>query len=127
MRRDAAVEAFETTLGEAESDRSEDAGAVTADRAGELDERREARARRPRQSRPSHGQRRTEVALPAAIGDLVNADRDQAGEAVLVEVLGDDTRDDLADGVSADPQQGGDRGLAICWASHATTSSKSRV
>ncbi len=52
-----------------------------------------------------------EVALAAAVGDLVDADSDQAGEAVLVEVLGDDTRDDLADGVPAHPQQAGDRGL----------------
>ena len=52
-----------------------------------------------------------EIALAAAIGDLVNADRDQAGEPVLVEALGDDTRDDLADGVPPDPQQTGDRGL----------------
>ena len=48
-----------------------------------------------------------EVALAAAIGDLVDADRDEAGEPVLVELLGDDTRDDLADGVSPDPQQAG--------------------
>jgi len=45
------------------------------------------------------------------MGDLVDADRDQAGQAVLVEVHGDDTRDDLPDGVPADAQQAGDRGL----------------
>ena len=52
-----------------------------------------------------------EVALAAAIGDLVDADRHEAGEAVLVEVLGDDAGDDLADGVPPDPQQPGDRRL----------------
>jgi hypothetical protein len=38
---DAAVEAFEAAVGEAEADGGEDAGAVAADRAGELDERRQ--------------------------------------------------------------------------------------
>ncbi len=38
---DAAVEAFKAAVGEPESDRGEDAGAVAADCARELDERRE--------------------------------------------------------------------------------------
>ncbi len=42
---DAAVEAFEASVGEAEADRGEDALSVAADRAGELDERSELRAR----------------------------------------------------------------------------------
>jgi hypothetical protein len=41
---DAAVESFEAAVGEAEADRGEDAGAVAADRSGELDERFEARS-----------------------------------------------------------------------------------
>src|SRR4051812_5501551 len=36
---DAAVEAFEAAVGQSEADRGEDAGAVAADRARELDER----------------------------------------------------------------------------------------
>ena len=52
-----------------------------------------------------------EVALPAAIADLVDADRDQALEAALVELVGDDPLDDPPDGVPADPQQPGDRRL----------------
>jgi hypothetical protein len=68
-----------------------------------------------------------QVALAAAIADLVDADRDEAGEAGLVEVVGHDALHDVADRVPGDPQQPGDRGLAICWASHATTSSKPRV
>jgi hypothetical protein len=39
---DAAVEALEAAVGEAEADRVEDAGPVAADRACELDERRQA-------------------------------------------------------------------------------------
>ena len=45
----------------------------------------------------------------AAIGDLVDADADQAGETVLVEVIGDHARDDRPDRVPADPQQPSDR------------------
>ena len=41
----------------------------------------------------------------AAVADLVDADRDQAVEAALVEVIGDDALDDRPDGVPADPQQ----------------------
>jgi hypothetical protein len=52
-----------------------------------------------------------EVALSAAIGDLIDADRDQAVQAGLVEVIGDDALDDLPDGVPADPQQPRDRCL----------------
>jgi len=39
---DAAVESFEAAVVQSESDGGEDAGAVAADRAGELDERFEA-------------------------------------------------------------------------------------
>jgi hypothetical protein len=46
---DAAVEAFEAAVAEAESDRVEDAGAVAADRARELDERLESRSGCPGQ------------------------------------------------------------------------------
>jgi len=49
-----------------------------------------------------------EVALAAAVGDLVAADRDQAAEPALVEVVGDDAGDDLPDGRPADAQQPGD-------------------
>jgi hypothetical protein len=52
-----------------------------------------------------------EVALAATIGDLVAADRDQPIQAAVVEVIGDDTLDDRRDGVPADPEQLGDRGL----------------
>ncbi len=55
-----------------------------------------------------------QVALAAAIGDLVNADGDQAGQARLVEVISDDPGDDPPDGVPADPEQTRDRVLAIC-------------
>ena len=44
---DAAVESFEAAVVEAEADGGEDAFAVAADRAGELDERVELRARCP--------------------------------------------------------------------------------
>ena len=47
----------------------------------------------------------------AAIADLVDADRDQAVQASLVEVIGDDALDDPPDRVPGDPQQAGDRGL----------------
>ncbi len=40
-----------------------------------------------------------EVALPAAVGDLVHADHHQASEPVGVEVIGDDAGDDRPDGV----------------------------
>jgi len=50
-----------------------------------------------------------EVALAAAIGDLLDADRDQPIEPALVEVVGDDALDDPPDAVSPDPQQPGDR------------------
>ena len=45
----------------------------------------------------------------APIGDLVDADADQSGEAILIEVIGDDARDDRPDRVPADPQQSRDR------------------
>src|SRR5918997_206698 len=51
------------------------------------------------------------VPLATPIADLVDADRDEPVEAVLVEVIGDDALNDLPDGVPADPQQPGDRGL----------------
>ncbi len=68
-----------------------------------------------------------EVALPAAVGDLVDADRDQAPQTALVEVLGgtrSTMRPTLSHATRISPVIGV---LAICWASHATTSSKSRV
>ncbi len=46
-----------------------------------------------------------EVALAAAVVDLVDADRDQPREPRLVAVLGDDALDDAPDGVPADQQQ----------------------
>lgn len=51
---------------------------------------------------------RRQVALAAAIGDLVAADRDQSAETPLVELIGDDAADDLPDRAPADPQQPGD-------------------
>jgi hypothetical protein len=47
IRRMRLLESFEAPVVEAESDRGEDAFAVAADRAGELDERVELRARCP--------------------------------------------------------------------------------
>ena len=52
-----------------------------------------------------------EVALAAAVADLVDADRDQPLQPALVEVVGDDALDDPPDRVPADPQQPGDRRL----------------
>ena len=52
---------------------------------------------------------RGQVAVMAAVADLVDADADQALEAALVEVVGDDARDDRADRAPADPQQPRDR------------------
>jgi hypothetical protein len=54
---------------------------------------------------------RGQIALAAAVADLVHADGDQAGQPALVEVVGDDARNDPSDGVPADPQQAGDRRL----------------
>ena len=54
---------------------------------------------------------RGQVALAAAVADLVDADRDQTAQAPLVEVVFDDALDDPPDGVPADPQQAGDRCL----------------
>src|SRR5215218_1736992 len=45
----------------------------------------------------------------AAVADLVDADRHQPFEPGLVEVIGDDSGDDRADRVPADPQQASDR------------------
>src|SRR5215217_5258058 len=50
-----------------------------------------------------------QVAVMAAVADLVDADADQALEAALVEVVGDDAFDDPPDRVPADPQQAADR------------------
>jgi hypothetical protein len=50
-----------------------------------------------------------QVAVMAAVGDLVDADADQALEPALVEMVGDDALDDPPDGVPADPQQPADR------------------
>jgi hypothetical protein len=63
----------------------------------------------------------------AAIGDLVHADRDEAMQAALIQLLGDDALDDPPDRVPGDPQRPAIGFLAICWASQATMSSKSRV
>jgi hypothetical protein len=52
---------------------------------------------------------RGQVAVMAPVADLVDADRDQPGEPVLVEVVGDDALNDRADRVPADPQQPSDR------------------
>jgi hypothetical protein len=70
---------------------------------------------------------RRQVALAAAIGDLINTDREQPVQAGLVEVIANDPLDDLPDGISPDRQQPLNGVLAICCASHATTSSRSRV
>ena len=45
----------------------------------------------------------------AAVGDLIDADRDEAVQTLLVQALCDDALDDLPDGVPRDPQQPGDR------------------
>ncbi len=58
---DAAVEALEAAVGEPETDGGEDAGAVAADRARELDERRQPRSRRP--SEPAVEVRRREPGI----------------------------------------------------------------
>ena len=52
-----------------------------------------------------------QVALTAAVGDLVHADQDEPVEAGLAEVVGDDAGDDVADRVPRDPHQPGDRRL----------------
>jgi hypothetical protein len=49
-----------------------------------------------------------EIALAAAVADLITADRDEAAEAPLVELVCDDAGDDLPDGGPADPEQPGD-------------------
>jgi hypothetical protein len=54
---------------------------------------------------------RGQVALPAAVADLVDADRDEPVEAAFVEVVGGDALHDPPDGVPADPEQPRDRGL----------------
>src|ERR671910_1362571 len=53
---------------------------------------------------------RGQVALPAAVTDLVDTDPDQALEAALVEMLDGHARDDPPDRVPADPEQAADRG-----------------
>ena len=52
---------------------------------------------------------RRQIAVMAAIADFVDADADEALEAVTVEVIGDDAGDDRSDRVPADPEQSGDR------------------
>jgi hypothetical protein len=52
-----------------------------------------------------------QIALAAAVGDLVAADRDQTVQPRVIEVIGDDARDDRADRVPRDPEQPGDRRL----------------
>jgi hypothetical protein len=69
-----------------------------------------------------------QVAVMAAVRDLVDADADQALEAALVEPVGGHPRDDPPDRVPADPEQPRDRGLwPSAGPSQATTFSKSRV
>src|SRR5439155_4919913 len=53
---------------------------------------------------------RGQIAVMAAVADLVDADADQALEAALVEPVSDDAGDDPSDGVPTDPQQTADRG-----------------
>lgn len=70
---------------------------------------------------------RRQVALAAAVGDVVDADSAQALQAPLVEVVGHHTLDDRpteSQPMRSNPAIGV---LTICWASQATTSSKSRV
>ncbi len=50
-----------------------------------------------------------QVAVVATIGDLVDADRHEALQASLIQVVGHDALYDLPDGVPGDPQQAGDR------------------
>src|SRR4051794_1864981 len=52
---------------------------------------------------------RRQVAVMTTVGDLVDADADEALQAALVEMLGDHTGDDPPDRVPADPEQPGDR------------------
>jgi len=52
-----------------------------------------------------------QVALSAAVGDLVDADLDEALEPSLVEVVAHDALDDPPDRVPAHAQQSRDRGL----------------
>ena len=63
----------------------------------------------------------SEVALPAAVADLVHADVNEVVGAVMVDAVGDDP---VSHPMCSSRVIGV---LAICWASHATTSSKSRV
>jgi hypothetical protein len=52
-----------------------------------------------------------EVAVSAAIGDLVDADANEAVEATLVKVIGGNASHDPPDRVPGDPEQAGDRRL----------------
>jgi hypothetical protein len=52
---------------------------------------------------------RGQEAVTAPVADLIDADAQQAVEAVAVEVVGDDALHDCANGAPADPQQPGDR------------------
>src|SRR5439155_8167790 len=52
-----------------------------------------------------------QVARPPAVGDLIHADRHEAGKAPLVEVVGHHALDDPPDRVPRDPQHAGERGL----------------
>ena len=54
---------------------------------------------------------RGQVALPTAVGDLIDADRHQALQALFIEVIGKNALNDVPDGVPADPQHAGDRRL----------------
>jgi hypothetical protein len=68
-----------------------------------------------------------EVTLAATVADLIHADRDQALQALLVEVVGE-KRSTIRPTVSQPIRKSPAIGVfAICCASHATTSSKSRV
>lgn len=54
---------------------------------------------------------RGQIPLPASVGDLVAADRDQPVQPPLVEVIKDNPLHDLPDRVPRDSEQAGDRGL----------------
>jgi hypothetical protein len=67
-----------------------------------------------------------EVALPAPVADLINADLAQVVQAVMVEPVSDDPFADRADRVQPIRISRVIGVLVICWPSHATTSPKPR-
>src|SRR4051794_34135824 len=68
-----------------------------------------------------------QVALPATVGQLVAADRNQTGQPPLIEVIGHHPLHDPADVSQAMRSSACTWPLAICCAPTATRSSKSRV